>query len=53
MASLMDIANSISLKGSVVKDSHLYVAREKERALYGCDCGACDDGGYCIDSECA
>lgn len=53
MPGLLDIVGGIRLEGRTISDDALRIScARNSTSQYGCDCGACDDGGYCIDSEC-
>jgi len=54
---LLDKVSGIQLKGGSIRKSDFsaYQAKVESYAsdcCYGADCGDCDCGGYCIDSEC-
>lgn len=54
---LLDKVSGIQLRGGSIKDSDFSRYRAKVEVYasdccYGADCGDCDCGGYCIDSEC-
>jgi hypothetical protein len=54
---LLDKVSGIQLRGEPIKDSDFGRYRAKVELYasgecYGADCGDCDCGGYCIDSEC-
>ncbi len=53
---LSEVLDGIHLKGKRIPaerfDAKNYAITSTD-GEYGCDCGACDNGGYCIDSECA
>ena len=54
---LLDKVSGIQLRGESIRDSDFsaYQAKVESYAsdcCYGADCGDCDCGGYCIDSEC-
>lgn len=54
---LLDKVSGIHLRGEPIRDSDFSAYRAKVEAYasdccYGADCGDCDCGGYCIDSEC-
>ncbi len=54
---LLDKVSKIQLRGESIRDSDFstYQAKVEDYAsdcCYGADCGDCDCGGYCIDSEC-
>jgi len=55
---LLSKVSGIQLRGESIRDSDFGAYRAKVEACasdccYGADCGDCDCGGYCIDSECA
>ena len=54
---LLEIVGGIQLRGGSIRESDFgrYQAKAELCAsdcCYGADCGDCDCGGYCIDSEC-
>ena len=54
---LLDKVSGIQLRGGSIKDSDFSRYQTKvesytSSSCYGADCGDCDCGGYCIDSEC-
>ena len=54
---LLDKVGGIQLRGESIRDSDFSTYQSKVEAYasdccYGADCGDCDCGGYCIDSEC-
>ena len=54
---LLDKVSGIRLRGESIRDSDISAYQAKVEAYasdccYGADCGDCDCGGYCIDSEC-
>lgn len=53
---LLEKIGGIQLKGGSIKecDFNRYQTKIESTAdcCYGADCGDCDCGGYCIDSEC-
>ena len=55
---LLDKVSGIQLRGRSIRDSDFnrYQTRVELHAsdcCYGADCGDCDCGGYCVDSECS
>jgi len=55
---LLDKVGGIQLKGGLIEGSDFSAYQAKAEAFasdccYGADCGDCDCGGYCIDSECS
>lgn len=53
---LLEKVSGIQLRGESIKSSDFsrYQAKVEcaSDCCYGADCGDCDCGGYCIDSEC-
>lgn len=54
---LLDKISEIQLRGGAIREAEFVgyqnkVDRYTSDCCYGADCGDCDCGGYCIDSEC-